>query len=70
MKPENVQAAIQALYAYADAARGDYYGLDGKTIQRDMWEITDVLESDCPHTAEELIGRLGIVETDDGYEWM
>lgn len=70
MKPENVQAAIQALYAYAEAARGDYYGLDGKTVQRDMWEITDVLESDSPHTAEELIGRLGIVETDDGYEWM
>lgn len=70
MKPENVQAAIQALYAYAEAARGDYYGLDGKTIQRDMWEITDVLESDSPHTAEELIGRLGITETDDGYEWM
>lgn len=71
MKPENVQAAIQALYAYAEAARGDYYGLDGKTIQRDMWEITDVLESDSTtYTAEELISRLGITKTDDGYEWM
>lgn len=70
MRMGNVQAVIQALNAYGEAARGDYYGLDGKTIQRDMWEITDALESGLPSSADELISRLGITKTDDGYEWM
>lgn len=70
MKPENVQAAIQALYAYAEAARGDYYGLTGKDIQNDMWEIANVLESSGTYTAGELIETLGITKTGNGYEWM
>lgn len=70
MKQENVQAAIQALDAYAEAARGYCYGLDGKIVQLDMWAIADVLESDSTtYTAEDLISRLGITKTDNGYEW-
>lgn len=69
MKPEHVQAVIQALYAYAEAARNNYFALDGKTIQRDMWTITDSMESGLPDTADELIEQLGITKTDLGYEW-
>lgn len=69
MKPENVQAAIQALYAYAEAARGDCDGLDGKIIQLDMWTIAEALESSATYTAGELIEQLGITKTDLGYEW-
>lgn len=69
MKPENVEAVIQALYAYAEAARGNYFALDGKTIQRDMWTVAEVLESSGTYTAGELIEQLGITKTDLGYEW-
>jgi len=69
MKPEHVQAVIQALYAYAEAARNNYFALDGKTIQRDMWTIADSMESGLPDTADELISDLGITKTDLGYEW-
>lgn len=70
MKPENVQAAIQALYAYADAARDDYYDLTGKDIQNGMRAIANALESSATYTEDELIEQLGITETDSGYEWM
>lgn len=69
MKPENVQAAIQALYAYGEAARDDYYALCGKTIQWDLEEIANVLSSSAEYTEEELLSILGIAKTDDGYEW-
>ena len=69
MKPENVQAAIHALRAYGEAARGDYYDLTGKDIQNAMREIANVLESSGTYTAEELIENLGITEGEYGYEW-
>ena len=69
MKPENVQAAIQALRAYGAAARGDYYDLTGKDIQNAMREIANVLESSGTYTEAELIENLGITEGEYGYEW-
>lgn len=69
MNTENVQAVIQALNAYGEAARNNYFALDGKQIQRDMWTITDVLESGATYTVGELIELLGITKTDLGYEW-
>lgn len=68
MNQNTVEAVIQALYAYAEAARGGY-SLDGKQIQRDMWEIATALESSATYTAGELIEQLGIAKTDLGYEW-
>lgn len=69
MKPDNVQAVIQALYAYAEAARRGHGSLDGKEIQRDTLIIADALGSDTAYTAEELMGDLEITKTDLGYEW-
>lgn len=69
MRPENIEAAIAALYAYGEAARGDGDALVGKTVEYDMECIADALESDTPLTAERLISRLGIIKTENGYEW-
>lgn len=69
MKPENVEAVIQALDAYGEAARNNYSALDGKTIQRDMQTVTEVLKSGATYTEGELIEQLGITKTDLGYEW-
>ncbi|OHO67066.1 hypothetical protein HMPREF2692_06810 [Corynebacterium sp. HMSC036D03] len=67
---EIVQAVTQALHAYGEAARNDYYTLDGKQIQRDMWTLANALESSDTYTVGELIEQLGITETDLGYEWI
>lgn len=69
MNQDNVKAVIQALNAYAEAARNNYFALDGKQIQRDMWTIADALESSATYTVGELIELLGITKTDLGYEW-
>lgn len=69
MKPENVEVVIQALEAYAEAARGDYEALDGETIQWDMGEFANALRTSDPYTLEELLSRLGITKTSNGYEW-
>ena len=69
MKPENVETVIQALDAYGEAARNNYSALDGKTIQRDMQTVTEVLKSSGTYTVGELIEQLGITKTDLGYEW-
>lgn len=69
MKLENVETAIQALYAYGEAARNNYYALDGKTMQRDMQTVAEALESSATYTVGELIEQLGITKTDLGYEW-
>lgn len=69
MRQENVKAVIQALHAYAEAARRGHGSLDGKEIQRDTLIIADALESDTAYTAEELMGALEITKTDSGYEW-
>ena len=69
MSQSNVQAVIQALYAYAEAARNGYTRLDGAEINQDMQEIINALESSDTYTAGELIERLGITKTDLGYEW-
>lgn len=69
MKPENVEAAIQALNAYGEAARNSYFDLGGRTSQRDMQTVTEVLKSSGTYTAGELIEQLGITKTDLGYEW-
>ncbi|MEK0056883.1 MULTISPECIES: hypothetical protein [Corynebacterium] len=69
MRQENVQAVIQALYAYAEAAQGEYSSLDGNDIQQDMWKIANVLESAETCTVEELLRKLEITKTDFGYEW-
>lgn len=55
---EIVQAVIKALDVYGEAARNNYLDLDGKQIQRDMWTITDALESSDTYTAGELIEQL------------
>lgn len=69
MKLENVEAVIQALNAYGEAARNNYSALDGKTIQRDMQTVAEVLKSSGTYTVGELIEQLGITKTDLGYEW-
>lgn len=69
MKPENVEAVIQALYAYGEAARNSYFDLGGRTIQRDMQTVAEVLKSSGTYTSGELIEQLGITKTDLGYEW-
>lgn len=69
MKPENVQAVIQALYAYAEAARNGYTRLDGAEISQDIRKVINALESSGTYTAGELIEQLGITKTDLGYEW-
>ncbi|MDK8593431.1 hypothetical protein [Corynebacterium accolens] len=69
MRQENVQAAIAALYAYAEAAGGEYSSLDGNDIQQDMRNIANVLESAETCTAEELLRKLEITKTELGYEW-
>lgn len=69
MKLENVEVVIQALNAYGEAARNNYYALDGKTIQRDMRTVAEALESSATYTVGELIEQLGITKTDLGYEW-
>lgn len=69
MRPENVQAAITALYAYGEAARNDGFPIDVKTLQLDMREIAAALKSDTPITAEKLISYLGLAKTNHGYEW-
>lgn len=69
MKPENVQAVIQALYAYEEAARNGYTRLDGAEISQDIRKVINALESSGTYTAGELIERLGITKTDLGYEW-
>ncbi|MER0121962.1 hypothetical protein ABRP63_11225 [Corynebacterium sp. KPL2623] len=69
MNQDNVQAVIQTLYAYAEAARRGHGSLDGKEIQRDTLIIADALESDAAYTAEELMGALEITKTNLGYEW-
>jgi len=66
---EIIQAIVQAIHAYGEAARNDYFSLDGKQIQQDMWTIADALESGDTHTMKELIGQLGITKTNLGYEW-
>ena len=52
MNQDNVQAVIQALYAYAEAARRGHGSLDGKEIQRDTLIIADALDgrrtNGCP----------------------
>lgn len=69
MKPENVQAVIQALYAYAEAARNGYTRLDGAEISQDIRKVISALESSGTYTAGELIEQLGITKADLGYEW-
>lgn len=69
MNQNTVEAVIQALYAYGEAARNNYYALDGKTIQRDMRTVAEALESSATYTVGELIEQLGITKTDLGYEW-
>lgn len=69
MKLENVEAVIQALNAYGEAARNNYYALDGRQIQRDMQTVAEVLKSSGTYTVGELIEQLGITKTDLGYEW-
>lgn len=69
MRPENVQAAITALYAYAEAARADSLPLDSEILQLDLEEISCALESDTPVTAERLLRYLGITKTEHGYKW-
>lgn len=69
MNQNTVEAVIQALYAYAEAARNNYYALDGKTIQRNMRTVAEALESSATYTVGELIEQLGITKTDLGYEW-
>lgn len=66
---KNTEVVLNALYAYGEAARGDYYALCGKTIQWDLEEIANVLSSSAEYTEEELLSILGIAKTDDGYEW-
>nr|DAI15212.1 MAG TPA: hypothetical protein [Caudoviricetes sp.]DAI33692.1 MAG TPA: hypothetical protein [Caudoviricetes sp.] len=69
MRQENVQAAITALYAYAEAAGGEYSSLGGNDIQQDMRNIANVLESAETCTSEELLRKLEITKTELGYEW-
>lgn len=69
MKSENVQAVIQALYAYEEAARNGYTRLDGAEISQDIRGVINALESSGTYTAGELIEQLGIIKTDFGYEW-
>lgn len=69
MRQENVQAAITALYAYAEAAGGEYSSLGGNDIQQDMRNIANVLESAETRTSEELLRKLEITKTELGYEW-
>lgn len=69
MNPGNIQSVITALRAYGQAAREDDSELDGKTIQQYMSELAHVLESNATYTEGELIERLGITKTNNGYEW-
>lgn len=69
MRPENVQAAITALYAYGEAARRDFYVLYGRLIQHDLSYIAYALKSGTPITEEELLSGLAITKTEHGYEW-
>ena len=69
MRPENVQSAITALRAYGEAARWNFFALDGRLIQHDLSDIAYALKSDTPITEEELISGLGITQTERGYEW-
>lgn len=69
MSQNNVETVIQALYAYAEAARNGYTHLDGAEISRDMRTVITTLESNGTYTVGELIEQLGIIKTDLGYEW-
>ena len=69
MNQDNVQAVIQALNAYAEAARNGYTRLDGAEISQDIRTVITALESSDTYTAGELIELLGITKTDLGYEW-
>lgn len=69
MNQDNVQAVIQALYAYEEAARNGYTRLDGAEISQDIRTVTTALESNATYTAGELIELLGITKTNLGYEW-
>lgn len=69
MSAENVQAVIQALYSYAEAARNGYTRLDGAEISQDIRTVITALESSATYTEGELIEQLGITKTDLGYEW-
>lgn len=69
MNPDNIQSVITALRAYGQAAREDDSELDGKTVQLDMGELAHVLETNATYAEGELIERLGITKTNNGYEW-
>lgn len=71
MNTETVQAVIQALYAYEEAARNGYTRLDGAEISKDIRTVITALESNATYTVGGgLIELLGITKTDTGYEWM
>ena len=70
MNTETVQAVIQALYAYEEAARNGYTRLDGAEISKDIRTVITALESNATYTVGELIELLGITKTDTSYEWM
>ena len=69
MNQDNVQAVIQALNAYAEAARRDFSVLYGRLIQHDLSDIAYALKSGTPITEEELLSGLAITKTEHGYEW-
>jgi len=69
MNQNTVEAVIQALYAYAEAARNGYTHLDGAEISQDIRTVITALESSATYTVGELIEQLGITKTDLGYEW-
>ena len=68
MNLENAKVVARALNAYGKAARAEG-SLSGKQIQWDMEEFAYALASSIPCTEEGLLRILGIVKTENGYEW-
>ncbi len=57
----------KALLAYGDAIRGDWYGVDGRTVDSDLCYIADCIDTDTP--LDTMLANLEIVKVDGIYQW-
>lgn len=65
----NIEVVREVLYAWGEAIRGDWGGIDGRTCRSELQGLADLLVSPTPVTVEQAAAVAGVCPAGHWHEW-